>query len=156
MKEGNRRLESFRVATPIKLALLWATLMSLYIYNDYFAMYIPGTIRAMSQGRMGPLGPATPTVMVAVALLLAIPALMIYLSVTLPPAWSKWLNVILGAIYTAVEAMTFQGQYPFYKIVVAIEIAVTLAIIMHALRWPRRERPPPEVRNHVQKHQDAF
>jgi len=138
MSKEKYPLEHFRVATPIRLALLWGTLMSLYIYNDYFAMYTPGTIRAMSEGRMGPLGQATPTVMVATALLLAIPALMIFLSAALPPLWSKWLNVILGAAYTAVEALTFQGPYLFYKIVVAIEIAVTLAIIAHALRWPRK------------------
>ena len=138
MREEKRGLQYFRVTTPIKLALLWATLMSLYIYNDYFAMYVPGTIREMSEGRMGPLGPATPLVMVAAALLLAIPALMIFLSAALPPLWSKWLNAVLGAVYTAVQALTFQGPHLFYKIIVAIEIAVTLLIIAHALRWPRQ------------------
>lgn len=33
---------------PIKLALLWAAPMSLYIYNYHFVMYVSGTIRAMS------------------------------------------------------------------------------------------------------------
>ena len=136
MMERTRQLEDFRVPTSIKLALLWATLMSLYIYNDYFDMYMPGTIRAMSQGRMGPLGSATPMVMVAVALLLAIPALMIFLSAALPSVWSKWLNVLLGTVYTAVEAVTFQGPYLFYKLVVAIEIALSLLIVLFALRWP--------------------
>lgn len=136
MTEETRQLENIRVPTSIKLALLWAALMSLYIYNDYFVMYVPGTIRDMSQGRMGPLGQATPMVMVAAALLLAIPALMIFLSAALPPVWSKWLNVLLGTVYTVVEALTFGGAYLFYKIVVAIEIALTLLIILHALRWP--------------------
>ena len=145
MREGRPQLEPFRVATPIKLALLWGALMSLYIYNDYFAMYVPGTIRAMSQGRMGPLGQATPTVMVSVALLLAIPALMIFVSAALPAVWSKWLNVVLGAGYTIIEALTFQGPHLFYKIVVAIEIAVTLLIVVHALRWPRQSVQVPRV-----------
>ncbi|MDE2450437.1 MAG: hypothetical protein KGO22_15795 [Gammaproteobacteria bacterium] len=141
MSDEKQRLEHFPVVTPIRLALLWAALMSLYIYNDYFVMYVPGTIRAMSEGKMGPLGQATPTVMVGAALLLAIPALMIFLSAALPPAWSKWLNVLLGAVYTVIEALTFQGPHLFYKIVVAIEIAVTLLIIVHALRWPRQSVP---------------
>jgi len=132
-----RRLEHFRVPTPIRLALLWASLMSLYIYNDYFSMYVPGTVEAMSHGRMGPLGPATPMVMVAVALLLAVPAVMIFLSAALPPIWSKWLNVVLGVAYTIVEALTFAGPHLFYKIIVGIEIAVTLLIVFHAIRWPK-------------------
>ena len=137
MREERPGLEHLRVATPIKLALLWAALMSLYIYNDYFVMYVPGTIRDMSQGRLGPLGQATPMVLVAAALLLAIPALMIFLSVALPAVWSKWLNVLLGAVYTLVEIMTFGGSYLFFKMVVAIEIALTLLVILYALRWPR-------------------
>lgn len=138
MSDEKRRLEHFPVVTPIRLALLWA---ALYIYNDYFVMYVPGTIRAMSEGKMGPLGQATPTVMVGAALLLAIPAVMIFLSAALPPAWSKWLNVLLGAVYTVIEALTFRGPYLFYKIVVAIEIAVTVLIIVQALRWPRQRVP---------------
>jgi|ERR1041385_3733617 hypothetical protein len=38
MREGTRRLQDFRVATPIRFSLLWASLMSLYIYNDYFSL----------------------------------------------------------------------------------------------------------------------
>ena len=33
------RLEAFEPPTNIKLALLWASLMFLYIYNEYFSMY---------------------------------------------------------------------------------------------------------------------
>jgi len=137
MTEGTRLLKDFCVATPVKLALLWASLMSLYIYNDYFSMYMPGAIHAMSHGRMGPLGSATPPVMVAVAILLAIPAVMIFLSAALPPVWSKWLNVLVGAIYTIVEVLTFAGPQLFYRIVVAIEILITLSVVFYALRWPR-------------------
>ena len=142
MTDETGRLENFRVPTPIKLALLWASLMSLYIYNDYFSMYVPGTIKMMSQGRMGPLGPAIPMVMVAVALLLAVPAVMIFLSAALPPVWSKWSNVVLGAAYTIVEVLTFTGPQLFYKIVVAIEIAVTVLVVLYALRWPKHGPSP--------------
>ena len=111
--------------------------MSLYIYNDYFSMYLPGTIESMSAGRIGPLGEATDLILVAVSLMLAIPALMIVMSATLPPAISRWSNVIFGILYTLIEALTFIGSRPFYQIVVVFEIIVTVAIIWTALRWPR-------------------
>ncbi len=66
-------LEPFRAPTGVVLALAWASLMSLYIYNDYFSMYLPGVITNMSSGRMGPLGPATPRVLIGVSILLATP-----------------------------------------------------------------------------------
>ena len=132
------RLEPFVAPTGVMLALAWASLMSLYIYNDYFSMYLPGVITNMSAGHMGPLGLATPRVLVGVSILLAIPALMILLSVALPAGASRWLNIVFGLAYTVVEALTFLGPELFYKIVVALEIALTLFIVWRALQWPRQ------------------
>jgi len=133
-----RALEDFRPPTKIRLALLWASLMFLYIYNDYFTMFTPGTIAAMSAGHMGPLGKATEPVMLGTSLLLAVPALMIFLSAALPPVISRWLNVLLGLAYTAVEALTFADPHLFYKVTVGFELVLTLLIVWYALRWPRK------------------
>ena len=134
----SKALVEFRAPTEIKLALMWAALMSLYIYNDYFSLYIPGTITGMSVGSMGPLGQATPGILVGVSILLAIPALMIVMPVILPAFWCRWLNVLFGIAYTVVEALTFGSPQLFYKIVVALEVALTLLIVWHAIRWPKR------------------
>ena len=138
MTENTRApLEDYRPPVKIKLALMWTALMFLYIYNDYFSLYLPGTIANMTAGRMGPLGPATPQVLIGVSIMLAVPSLMIVLSAVLPSVISRWLNVLLGGAYTAIEVMTFPGSAPFYQIVVALEIALTVAVIWTALRWPR-------------------
>lgn len=131
-------LEEFQAPTKIKLSLLWTTLMFLYIYNDYFSLYLPGTVENMSAGRIGPLGQASELVLVGVSIVLAIPALMIFLSTSLPAMASRWLNVLLGLAYTAIEALTFSKPALFYKIVVALEIGITVLIVWYALRWPKR------------------
>jgi len=137
MGMADRRLVKFEVVPPIQMSLLWAALMGLYIYNDYFSMYLPGTIEDMTSGVLGPLGQATDAVLVPVALILAVPALMIYLSAALPPPISKWANVVLGIAYTIIEVLTFFGSALFYQIIVALEILLTLRIVWIALRWPR-------------------
>jgi hypothetical protein len=134
------KLQPSTVSAPLRLSLLWAALMGLYIYNDYFSMYLPGSIEDMAAGTMGPLGPVTDTILIGVALLLAIPALMIYLSSALPATLSRWSNVIFGLAYTVVEVLTFIGSRPFYQMVVVFEIIVTLLIIWTAVRWPRIAR----------------
>ena len=139
---GKKRLERIKPPTNVKLSLLWTALMFLYIYNDYFSMYMPGSIEDMLAGRMGPLGEATETIMVAVSLMLAIPALMIYLSAALPPAASRVLNIILGLAYTVVQILTFFGSALFYQIVVGLEVAVTLLIVWTALTWPKEADGP--------------
>ncbi|MBS0386427.1 MAG: hypothetical protein JSS00_13890 [Proteobacteria bacterium] len=136
--QTTRPLEEFRTPTSVTLALLWTSLMFLYIYNDYFSLYMPHTIEGMMAGRVGPLGPATEPVMIGVSMMLAVPALMIVLSVALPPTLSRWLNVLMGLVYTAIEVMTFSEPHSFYKIVVGLEIVLTLWIVWRALRWPRK------------------
>ncbi len=136
MKNARRRLEDFRAPVKLKLALLWASLMFLYIYNDYFSLYSPGTIEGMMAGRIGPLGEATEPKMIGVSLLLAVPALMIFLSAILAPWPNRLMNLLLGIGYTGIEVMTLIGSRLFYQIVVGLEIALTLAIVWHSLRWP--------------------
>jgi hypothetical protein len=41
--------------------------MFLYIYNDYFSLYTPGTIADIPAGRLGPLGQASAGVLVGVS-----------------------------------------------------------------------------------------
>jgi hypothetical protein len=136
--DSKSTLERYRLPVGIRLALLWTSLMFLYIYNDYFDMYSPGTIEGMAAGRIGPLGPATDAVLIGVAVLMAIPALMIFLSAALPPIASKWLKVVFGLAYTGIEALTLIGSRPFYQLIVVLEIVLSALIVWTALRWPRQ------------------
>jgi hypothetical protein len=131
-------LEDFRPPTKVVLAALWTSLMFLYVYGDYFNMYTPGKIEEMSAGRIGPLGAASESVLLGVATMMAIPGLMIALSLLLPPVIGKWLNVLFGLAYTGILALTLPGAPLFYLAYGGIEIALTLLITWTALRWPRR------------------
>lgn len=124
-----------RLQTGLALSLLWATLMGLYIYNDYFSLYLPKTLERMSGGQLA-FGPATPVALLIVSLMLALPALMIFLSAALPRTISRWLNIVLGVAYTVIEVLTFSGSPLFYQVVVGLEIAVNVAVIVYAARWP--------------------
>ena len=139
-EESDLSLETFRISVNLKLSLLWASLMFLYIYNDYFSLYLPGTIEHMAAGRMGATDEVTELELVAYSILLAIPALMIFLSAALPPLVGRWLNVSLAVLYTVVEMLTLflYSSAPFYQIVVVLEIILTLHIFWYALRWPRK------------------
>jgi len=132
-------LESVRLARGLRLSLLWAAMMFLYVYNDYISMYEPQTIDMMRAGRMGPLGPATDAVLLGVAVLMSIPALMVFASAALPPGWSKWLNAVFGAIYSLVNFATFFGSALFYQTIVVLELVLSVSIVVSALTWPKHE-----------------
>ena len=125
-----------RLPTGLALSLLWAALMGLYIYNDYFSLYLPKTLERMATGQLA-FGPATPTALLIVSIMLAVPAVMIFLSAALPRPISRWLNIVLGVVYTVIQGLTFIGSPLFYQVVVGVEIVVTLLIVVYAARWPR-------------------
>jgi len=135
--EAMMKRQNDTIPTPVKLSALWAATMFCYVYGDYFGLYVDGKIEAVSQGSMGPLGPATPGVLVAVSLMMAIPACMVALSVLLPPTVSRWSNIILGIAYTGIMALTIQGSQPFYFTLAIIEMILTFSIAVVAWTWPR-------------------
>ena len=46
-----RELQDIKVPVKLKLAALWASFMFLYIYVDYFALYMPGKIEGILAGK---------------------------------------------------------------------------------------------------------
>lgn len=130
-------LEEYRAPAKVRLAALWASTMFCYVYGDYLGMFAAGTLKQMSEGIMGPLGPATPAVLIGVSVMMALPSVMIALSLLLPAAASRWTNLLLGLVYTAIVAVSLPGSEPFYILLGVIEMALTLGIAVAAWRWPR-------------------
>jgi hypothetical protein len=52
---------------------------------------------------------------------------------------SRWLNVFIGVAYTAIEALTLAHSALFYRLIVVLEMVLTVLIVWHAARWPRTE-----------------
>lgn len=125
------------VSVRSKLAALWGAVTLCYLYGDYFGLHKPGTLQSMLDGRMGPLGPTTQGVLVATSLLMAVPCLMVFLSLVLPPRACRLANLLLGGLYTAVMLVSMPGAWWFYLLLGVIECALTLTIAVYAWRWPR-------------------
>jgi hypothetical protein len=133
-------LEDYRAPTKLKLAALWTSTMLCYVYGDYFGLYVAGTLSEMNRGIMGPLGPATPGLLIGLSIMMAVPSLMVALSLLLPPRPCRWANVFLGASYTAIMAISLPGSASFYVTLGLVEMVLTLAIAVIAFRWPRTVR----------------
>lgn len=130
-------LENHPIPVRIKLAALWAALMACFIYGDYFELYQPGKLSAMMSGRTA-VGPVSEGLLLGFAVLLSVPALMIFLSLILHPVVCRWVNILLGLFYGAIMAMAIQGSWKFYIYLGVVEIVLCLAVVWLAARWPRR------------------
>jgi hypothetical protein len=131
-------LDEVKVHTKIKLAALWTSVMFCYIYADYFGLFSPGQLASMNQGMIPPLGRSTDGVMIFVSAMMALPSLMIFMSVSLPAGPNRLLNIICGLLYTGIIGLTMWSgaHFVFYGI---IEVALTLSVIFYAWSWPQTD-----------------
>lgn len=130
-------LDDVKVPQKIKLSALWSSVMFCYIYGDYFELYQPGKLQEMISGKTA-LGAATQGTLMGMAAVMAVPSLMIFLPLVLPPRINRWVNIILGAVYTMIMIIAIQGSWYFYIFFGLVEIALTISIIWCAWTWPRK------------------
>jgi len=134
---ASTRLEDLKIHVRFKLSAAWAAIMSCYIYGDFWGLYRPGNLKDILEGG-GPLGPTSQGSLVAVAVLVSVPAAMIFLSLALPATWARWLNILVSTGLTAIILATLPGAWAFYLFMSAVEIALQSGILWYAWRWPRQ------------------
>lgn len=130
-------LDDLKVHVKLKLSALWAALMFCYIYGDYFGLYVPGQLKGMLAGQ-GPIGPVSQGTLVITSVLLAVPGIMVFLSLVLAPNLNRWLNIVLSAFYIIVMLLTMPGAWLFYILLGIIEIAIGALTIWYAWSWPKQ------------------
>jgi hypothetical protein len=128
-----------KIDVKIKLSSLWAAVTFCYLYGDYFELYLPKKVSSMISGESML---DTPMKLFAASVLLAVPALMVFLSVVLKPAFNRWLNIILGIFYTAImlliAVISLTPWRTFYVFLAILESALTSLVIFYAFTWPRK------------------
>lgn len=92
----------------------------------------------MQQGIMGIL-PVNQTVLLGTSLLMAVPAVMIFVSLILKPKANRIVNITFGILYVAVMVALVQGEWLYYIFMGIVEIILTALIVWLAIKWPRLE-----------------
>ncbi len=137
MKTANN-LEDSMVNVKLKLSALWVSVTLCYLYCDYFELYVPKKVGGLINGENLL---DSPSKLFAASILLAIPAVMVFLSIILKPAINKWLNIAVGLLFTAMMiliAFTYsEVWYTFYLFYAILESVITGLIVWYAWRWPK-------------------
>jgi Family of unknown function (DUF6326) len=139
MNLPQRALEDIKVNVKLKLAALWASFMFLYIYVDYFGLYMPGHINNILAGKMWVIA-ITPVILLAALASVTIPALMIFLSVALSAKVNRWTNIIVAAVYIPYTLFNLAGEAWIHMVFGAVvEVVLLLLIILYAWKWPKQK-----------------
>ena len=127
-----------RVPVKLKLSALWTSVMFCYIYADYFELFKPGKLEGIIAGN-GPIGPTTQGGLVVASLVLAIPSVMIFLSIALKATVNRPVNISFGSIYTIIIIFTASRNWAFMKMYGVVEVVLTGLVVWYALKWPKQE-----------------
>lgn len=132
-------LEDIKVNVKLKLAALWTSFMFLYIYVDYFHLYMPNSIGDILAGKMFVFDITQVALLTGLASV-TIPALMIFLSVALAAKVNRWTNIIVAAVYIPFTLFNLVGEAWMHMVFGAVvEVALLLLIISYAWTWPKQE-----------------
>lgn len=91
-------LIEYKTPLTLKLAALWTAFTFLYIYVDYFHLYMPKVISDLQAGRVFEFD-ITQGFLLFALVSVSIPAIMIFLSVALPAKTNRIVNLSIASLY---------------------------------------------------------
>lgn len=120
----------------VKIAALWGSMLFVFVYVDLFSLYRAdvradieaGKIFAFSIGQGFLLG---------VTLYIALPSLMVFLSLVLPVKATRMANLVLAVLYALTIVGGAVGEWNYYILGSVIEAALLATIAYYAWTWPR-------------------
>jgi len=119
-----------------KIAALWASMLFVFVCVDLFSLYREdvradieaGTIAVFSIGQGYLLG---------VTFYVALPSLMLFLSLVLPVNVTRMANIVLAVVYGLTIAGSAVGEWNYFILGSVIEAALLAGIVYYAWTWPK-------------------
>lgn len=143
-KAERTALEDRQMPVQAKLAAAWTSVMFLYIYVDYLALYKPGFVDDILAGIVHEFDTG-PTFVTLALTLMAIPSLMILLSTTLPARVNRTINLVVATLYIPASIYNADGEswtyFYFYGLSIGLEVLLLAFILRSAWTWPRTPSP---------------
>lgn len=134
-------LDDQQVSVRARLAAAWTSFMFLYVYVDILAFYKPGVVEDILAGVVWEFD-ISQTWAITALTLLAMPILMIVLSMTLPARANRIANLVVASVQVPFAAFNAVGELGqpwmfFYLLGVALELIILAFILRSAWTWPR-------------------
>jgi hypothetical protein len=115
----------------IKLSALWVALMLTYLLGDVLRIFSGDFTAGEIEGMQ-----VTQTLYLGLAILLVIPVVMVFLSLTLPYKADRWANIIVAIfffVFNLIGLPTYPSAYDKFLIIVGLVFNVLT--VWYAWKW---------------------
>ncbi|MHA2317029.1 MAG: DUF6326 family protein [Candidatus Hodarchaeales archaeon] len=130
--------EEVKINVKVKLAAAWASLVLIYIYADFFGLYVPGHIEELIEGNMSGFQ-ITDVLLLGFMILMTLPSLMVFLSLILKAKINRFTNIIFVIIQLVFVVAGIIDPNLYFVFASSVETVLLVLIIWYAWKWPMQE-----------------
>jgi uncharacterized protein DUF6326 len=134
------QFEPSNVNVRIKISALWTSMLFVFAYVDLFGLYRPDVRADLEAGEIGGFT-VNQSFLLGTTAYVVIPSLMVFCALILRPRVDRVANIALGIIYALTIIAGAIGEWNYYIVGSAIEVALLAADVYYAWTWPK-ETPP--------------
>ena len=135
------KLEPSPVNVRVKISALWTSMLFVFVYVDLFTFYRPDFRADVEAGTVAGFT-VNQSFLLATTAYVAIPALMVFLSLILRPGVTRIANIALSVIYILTIVGGAIGEWNYYLLGSALEVMLLAAIVYYAWTWPKEDHRP--------------
>ncbi len=134
------KFEPSIVNVRIKISALWTSMLFVFAYVDLFSLYRPDFRADIEAGEIGGFT-VNQSFLLGTTVYVVIPSLMVFGALILRPRVNRIANIALSTMYALTIIAAAIGEWNYYILGSAIEVALLAPIVYYAWTWPK-ETPP--------------
>ena len=133
------KLEPFTVNVRIKISALWTSMLFVFAYVDLFSLYRADFRADLEAGEVSGFT-INQSFLLGTTVYVVVPSLMVFIALILRPRVNRIVNIALGIVYALTVIAGAIGEWGYYILGSAIEVALLAAIVYYAWTWPKETR----------------
>jgi hypothetical protein len=124
----------------MKISALWTAMLFIFADVDIFSLYRADFRADIEAGAIGGLS-INQSFLLGITVYVVIPSLMVFATLVLRPRYNRIVNIVLSSVYALTIIAGAIGEWNYYIVGSAIEVALLVAIVYYAWTWPRLAPP---------------
>ena len=130
------KFEPFNVNVRIKISALWASMLFVFAYVDLFSLYRRDFRADLEAGNVSGFT-INQSFLFGTTVYVVVPSLMVFVALILRPRVDRIANIALAIVYALTIIASAIGEWSYYILGSAIEVALLAAIVYYAWTWPK-------------------
>ena len=131
------KFEPFNVNVRVKISALWTSMLFVFAYVDLFSLYRSDFRADLEAGEIAGFT-INQSFLLGTTVYVVIPSLMVFLALVLRPRVVRVANIVLSTLYAVTIIAGAIGEWNYYILGSAVEVALIAAIVYYAWTWPKR------------------